>query len=182
MGEVIIMRACSGAGKSTYVEKNWPEAKKAWPGDVGLWISREDVRCGLRNYPEIIVSADYYHTDRETGKYNWKPENIDKAHGSCLQNFVTAIVAGVKTIIVDNTNTQLAEVAPYAALAKAYGYKVRIVNLWVHPALAHSRNRHAVPLETVQRQFHRMWAEGYTFPKWWPQENLGSYDEALDNG
>ena len=50
---LVIMRAQSGSGKSTYVKNNFPTA--------------------------FVCSADYYHID-ESGAYKWSADNAGRAH------------------------------------------------------------------------------------------------------
>lgn len=60
--------------------------------------------------------------------------------------------ADAEVIIVDNTNTTALEIAPYVALANAYEDKVTLVTVDVDVETASKRNRHGVPLKTLQAQ------------------------------
>jgi hypothetical protein len=57
----------------------------------------------------------------------------------------------VDTLIVDNTNTSAIEIAPYVALAAAYGVKVELVTVLIDPNVAAQRNTHGVALQGCQR-------------------------------
>ena len=70
------MRGISGAGKSTYVKKHFPNA--------------------------VVCSADNYHLDSK-GNYNWKPENVAKSHGWCQNQFKKALENNEPLVVVDNT-------------------------------------------------------------------------------
>jgi len=57
-------------------------------------------------------------------------------------------------VICDNTNTTAVEIAPYYAVAAAYGYQVEIVTFYAPKdklPLCAERNRHSVPLKSIQR-------------------------------
>lgn len=87
-------------------------------------------------------------------------------------------------IIVDNTNTTVAEIAPYIALAKAFGANVHIhlisngetVDDKLHRGVRY--NTHKVPPSTIFRMLNRI---NYTFsdrgwPRFWP-----NYQEVANN-
>ncbi len=128
--KIYIMSGIPGAGKSTYVAKNFPDA--------------------------FVCSADNYHM--RNGEYKFDPNNIGKAHAACLRRFVgmvdgtfgrARLTAFMEDIVVDNTNTTVAEIAPYYALAEAYEHDVEILSINV--SLNDSaRNVHGVPLEDSQ--------------------------------
>ncbi len=70
-------------------------------------------------------------------------------------------------MIVDNTNTTVAEVAPYAALALAYGYDLEIVILECNPDVASARNVHGVSKKVVLKQMNRLESLQKQLPSWW---------------
>lgn len=140
---IVILIGISGAGKSTYA-KTLPRP--------------------------IIVSADDFFM--VGGEYKFDPSKLDAAHGRCLAAFIeTAREYGGRTLeseptlVVDNTNTTLAEIAPYYAIARAYGHQVRIVKFICDPHVAAARNRHGVPLETCKRQNRNI--ENLALPPFW---------------
>jgi predicted kinase len=140
---VIILRGPSGAGKSTYARKNHPTA--------------------------TVVSADDFFMVR--GNYEFDPKRLGEAHGSCLIRFVEAVTDESKAqIVVDNTNTTVAEVAPYAALALAYGHTLKIVTFVGDWRIAARRNVHGVSEATVESQANRTGEA--MFPPWWPHETV----------
>ena len=135
-----IMIGVSGSGKSTWAKKCRAES--------------------------IVVSADHYFTDQE-GRYNFDPKKLGEAHGRCLREFVNTCQAG-KDVLVDNTNTSVEEIAPYYAIAKAYGYEVEFVFIefpWNHAA---AENIHNVPNEVVKGQAKRI--GGMMLPVRWQME------------
>lgn len=141
---VIVLRGCSGSGKSTYVA--------SLEGDV------------------VVHSADhFFYVD---GEYCFDPSKLPAAHGKCFRDFIDSVksLGNETTIVVDNTNTTMAETAPYAAAGGHYGHSVKIVTLVVDPEVAHARNQHGVPLATVKAQHKRLVESVGTFPPWWPEE------------
>lgn len=142
MRRVIIMRGIPGAGKSTWIENRKSQAEVT-----------------------VTVSADYFHIERIDGVpvYNFKPENLEKAHNWCLGQYLDRLEAGCEEIIVDNTNSRVFEIAPYYRLAEVYGYEVSIV--WVHcdPAVAWARCAHGAPMDKIKAMANSFEA----LPPWW---------------
>lgn len=98
MKQLIILRGVSGAGKSTVAEII---SEGYWP----------------------ICEADQYHYT-ESGVYDWKPENVGKAHAWCRVKVQKYMQYGVEKIIVSNTSTTEKELEPYLTLAEEFGYQV----------------------------------------------------------
>lgn len=98
MKQLIILRGVSGAGKSTVAEII---SEGYWP----------------------ICEADQYHYT-ENGVYDWKPENVGKAHAWCQGIVRDAMASNLNKIIVSNTSTTEKELKPYLALAEEFGYQV----------------------------------------------------------
>lgn len=73
--------------------------------------------------------------------------------------FLDALAAGTRLVIVDNTNSQRWEYAPYVAAARACGFAVRVVEIAVRDTetlrCVNARNRHGVPLEAAQAMLAR---------------------------
>lgn len=141
--KVIILSGIPGAGKSTYAERRYPDA--------------------------YVVSADsYFMVD---GEYRFDPAGLPAAHGACLRDFTRALQAHEHaTLVVDNTNISVAEIAPYAALALAYGADLRIVTVNADPENAWARNVHGVPAQSIRRMFDAL--NKRELPPWWPVEHV----------
>lgn len=118
---VTLMAGIPGSGKSKYVKENFQAAR--------------------------VVSSDHYFMVR--GQYQFKSEGLPEAHAQCLRDFVQVVQAWEPHVVVDNTNTTLVELAPYVALASAYGYQAELCYLLCEPDVAHARNTHGVPLNVV---------------------------------
>jgi len=147
---VIILRGCSGSGKSTHAEAEMHG-----------------------QYNVSRVSADNAFI-QYNGEYKFDVTKLGEAHASCLRGFVDKLTKTNSapedfTVVVDNTNTTGTEVAPYAALALAYGHELKIITIVVDPVVAHARNVHEVPLKTVKDQYKRLQNSIGKFPPWWPE-------------
>lgn len=123
-----ILKGVSGAGKSTLA--------------VQL--------CELSD--TVAFAADDYHYMVGNGVYDWKPENMKKAHQWCRESVEGSMQQGFN-IVVHNTNTCEKETKPYTELAENYGYKV--VSLVVENL--HGNNSvHNVPQEVRDNQEKRL--------------------------
>jgi predicted kinase len=133
----------SGAGKSTFIDK----------AHAGVPVCSADRHSGLYPSPGVIDAS-----------------KLGEAHAFCLRDFNRLVQNGVAEVVVDNTNTTIAELAPYAALALAYGYELSIRTIWCEPAVAHARNGHGTPLHVVEAMDARLKAR--EIPPWWPHSDM----------
>lgn len=148
MNSVVILQGISGSGKSTVASKLAP--------------------------PEAVCSAD--DTFMVEGKYVFNPARLPEAHGNCLKKFVALLTGPVKCgIVVDNTNTTVAEIAPYVALAQAYGRDVTIVTVPCDPLVAAKRNTHGVPETACIAMWQRIEQTNKTLPPWWKRVNADEF-------
>lgn len=132
MKKVYIMRGPSGCGKSTAAQK----------------------LCDEDSY---ICSADtFFMVD---GNYKFDPKRLHQAHETCKSDFTHLLKRGVKTVIVDNTNTQFWEAQFYIFTALAYDYEVEIVEPTTEWAFnveeLVKRNVHGVPKESIEKMVKR---------------------------
>jgi predicted kinase len=139
--KVYILRGISGSGKSTWARGN---CRQAW-----------------------IVSADSHFTHE--GKYKFNPAELPKAHAHCLQNFIDHCLKHWGDVIVDNTNCTIAEVAPYVAIAQAYGHEVEVHEFRALVGTAAAENVHSVPEDTIGRMANALSASMAYYPPYWPQ-------------
>jgi len=146
---VIILRGCSGSGKSTAAKAKLqdPDTDKV-----------------------AVVSADHFFS--KSGKYEFDFTKLGEAHADCMKRFTEAVTSTGDefTVLVDNTNTSMREVKPYATKALANGHSVRIITIVVDPKVAHARNAHEVPFATVEKQSQRLKQSIGTFPDEWNEE------------
>jgi len=145
---VTILAGVSGAGKSTYG----------------------------RTLGGIMVSADdHFLID---GKYRFDPNQLQTAHDRCYRRYINLLCDNTPHVIVDNTNTTLAEITPYTLGAGAFGYTYELVIISVPPHLVDqiaSRCIHSVPAKTIHAQAIRLAAltpdrrwNVRTIPAWSP--------------
>lgn len=138
------------------------------------WANRQFGSVAASKYGEriAIVSAD---TERERDPRR----TLREAHAACLRRFVDLVtasprVAGVAThIIVDNTNTTQAEVAPYVALGMAYGH---VVTLRTFPGRGPGMDVHNVPEHTYHAMVGRI--AKFAPPPFWDLQ-IVPYNEDL---
>lgn len=102
MKKLFILRGVSGSGKSTLAKEL---------SDDGRWP---------------VCEADQFHYT-EDGVYEWKEENIHKAHQWCRDKVELHMKNEVEKIIVSNTTTSAKELKPYLDLAENYCYDVTSV-------------------------------------------------------
>ena len=121
-----------------------------------LYIVRGIPGSGKSTFAELIGSeltictADDYHM--VDGVYQWKPENIKKAHAWCQDKAKTLMRTGLTPVVVANTSTTVKEMQPYYDLAEKYGYQVfSIVVENRHGGI----NTHEVPEEVLEKMKKR---------------------------
>lgn len=119
-----ILRGLPGSGKST-------------------WAETQNMKGGV-----CIYSADSFHII--DGKYCYDPKRAGFAHAECLRTYVEDIRIGKHDIfIVDNTNTRIHEMAPYIAVANAFGVDHEILQFNCSIDQSIARNIHGVPHGTI---------------------------------
>jgi len=138
-----------------------------------LYIMRGLPGSGKSTYAKTlgipIVSADdFFVVD---GEYLFNPRQIGLAHGQCFRRALTLAIMG-DSFCVDNTNTTTIEVAPYVAMAQAYGMKAKILTVKCPFDIAYARQTHGVPRETCISMLTRMAL--FEPPPWWNCESLPS--------
>lgn len=154
--KVVILRGVSGSGKSTFVER---------------------LRSTTRAVS--VVNADRHFM--EHGHYRFSPTRLPEVHAACLREYVASLAPigapGLpELLVVDNTNTTLVQVAPYVALAQAYGAEVEIIQFDISPEVAHGRSTHEVPLHTIKRQARQLEDSLANWPRHWPYPEVRGQD------
>lgn len=122
MKKCVIMRGVSGAGKSSFLERHFPDFR--------------------------VCSADNYFVT-PNGVYVFEAAKLQEAHLHCLREFVADVTHGRPLLAVDNTNLRVAELAPYYQVAAAHGYAVHMFFLVVSPSVAAARSLHGVPYDKI---------------------------------
>lgn len=149
---IIILRGGSGAGKSTWIKTNYPDA--------------------------VIFSTDTFFMDAD-GIYRFDPTKLGEAHNQCLRNFIGLCqLPGPKfetaTVIVDNTNSTISEFGPYAQVALVYGHSVEILTFIYDPVAAFERGAHGAPLKTCIDLHQRLTDNTKLIPPWWKHNYISS--------
>jgi hypothetical protein len=83
------------------------------------------------------------------GRYDFKPERAREAHLKCFTDFINALEVGQPLVMVDNTNTDPVEIAPYYKMAEFYYYDVEIVWFKTPLEVCWHRQTHNVPIGTM---------------------------------
>jgi ABC-type polar amino acid transport system ATPase subunit len=119
----LILRGCSGAGKSSF--------------------------CDLINDPKVVCCADDFYMD-DQGNYNWDANLIPQAHAACRAKFDQFVNDdAVENIIIANTNTKPSDWKYYEEKSLEAGRRVIFVVLeHRHDGV----NVHRVPQEALKRQ------------------------------
>lgn len=134
---VIILRSCSGAGKSTFA-KYLKSLIDGEDNNGRVYVSDNCVTC----------EADDYYLEKY-GRYKWSPQEIGLAHKWCQEKFKKALHDGVPLVICSNTSTKNSEVDFYLNLAKEFGYQVFCMLM---ENRNETKNIHNVPEETLLKQ------------------------------
>lgn len=127
-----------------------------------------------------ILSADNFFQTPKIHEFN--PAVLPQAHGKCLRDAVEEMrcaklwMDGDKSapscchhLVIDNTNTTIAEIAPYIALGKAYNAHIQVFKMpYVPPEIAATRCIHGVPLTGIIAQQRRIEAMIKDWPPYWP--------------
>lgn len=166
---VKVLQGTPGSGKSTYAR----------------------VMSNNGDYNEYFSSDEYFITN---GVYTFDHTKLDLAHSWCLRQFVDEVTLAYSeintgeldedlTIWVDNTNTSITDIAPYYAVAHAYGAEVEIIRFVCEPAVCATRNIHGVPEKTINKMLSRL--KQISYPSTW-QYKLTTIDtnptDEGDNG
>jgi len=122
MKKVFGMRGLPGSGKDFYIQKRW--GNKA-----------------------TICSADLYFI--VDGEYRFDPSKLGEAHNSCMKNFLSALASEVEIVVVNNTNINIWEIAPYASVAAAMGYEFEVIEVKAKVEDCIARNSHGVPAQII---------------------------------
>lgn len=141
---ILVLSGLPGSGKSTHAQKLAGQLKRV----------------------DIISADDYFN--QPDGSWAFDPTKIGEAHASCMRRFVQRCLVphdDVDTVIVDNTSLSVAEIAPYMAVASAYGHSAEVVRIKCNPNIAFERQSHGVPFNTFMHMFANQ--RELVLPPWW---------------
>jgi endonuclease/exonuclease/phosphatase family metal-dependent hydrolase len=135
-GRLVVLRGPSGSGKSRSVSEILAQS----PGGVSF-------------------STDDFFVDAASGEYVFRVEALAEAHEWNRARAIAAIDAGRTPVVVDNTNLEAWEAAPYIRRAVGRGYTIEIRDSdapWCRDAAELARrNAHGVPLDRIELQLAR---------------------------
>lgn len=166
--KVIILMGCSGSGKSTYARALAEKHSK----ETGLTTYRLCDEKPEGEIGSVVLSADDLTFD-EDGTFH--PEKLSNAHAQCLGYFLKILNIydpeddSNRLVIVDNTNTSMAEVAPYVAMARLYDVELE-VDVFIAPwtNCAH-RSEHGLTAHKIRQQAKRLEKTLDDWPPYWPE-------------
>jgi predicted kinase len=124
---VLLLRACSGSGKSTFAE-------------YLKYITTEEKSV------TICCADDYMVVD---GEYKFSVDKLSYAHSSCQKKYEQALINHDDLIIVANTNTKERDFKFYLDKAEEYDYTVFSIVLENRHG---NKNVHNVPDVTLKNQ------------------------------
>lgn len=141
--QALILRGLPGAGKSHWARQLCDQLLPQWPQP--------------QRYRGICTTDDYF--ERADG-YHFDGSLLAAAHQWNQQRFAALCQQQWPLLICANTNLQQREWQPYAAMAEAAGYRLRILLLGQpqdgeHQALCAARNSHGVSAATIATMARR---------------------------
>lgn len=138
---MVVMRGCSGSGKSYKANNILSQCYKN------------------ANDDEFIFGSDKYFINKHTGHYKFNRFKLSSAHSWNYENALKAVQREVTPVIIDNTNTQIWEMEKYVKLAVNNGYWIEIIEptsewAWDEMELF-KRNQHSVPMDSIMLMLNR---------------------------
>lgn len=136
---MILLRGCSGSGKTTYAHQLLQKEGAQHPGNH-------------------IFSTDTYFI-QSNGTYCFNHELLQEAHEWNQKLVQLASVEGRSPIFVDNTNTRLWEMREYAMIAVKYGYVLETLEpptpWFFNEDILSRKTNHSTPRETIRKMLDR---------------------------
>lgn len=141
--QALILRGLPGAGKSHFARR--------------LCDRFLPQLAAPQRYTCICTTDDFFET--EAG-YCFEPQQLGEAHAWNRQRFASLCDERRPLLICANTNMERREWQPYAAMAEAAGYRVRLLTIGqpadpAHRALCLARNLHGVDAATIEAMASR---------------------------
>ena len=130
------------------------------PGSGKSFLAKQILEF-FKNNGQIFSTDDYFCLNPE-GVYKFKGSQLKQAHAWNQRRVAAAVKADMQVIIVDNTNTTLAELRSYSTSARKAHDKGYVVHLresetqWRRNVEeCAKRNSHGVPIKAIQRMADR---------------------------
>jgi endonuclease/exonuclease/phosphatase family metal-dependent hydrolase/predicted kinase len=135
-GRLVVLRGPSGSGKSRSVSEILAQSSGG-----------------------VSFSTDDFFVDAASGEYVFRVDALAEAHEWNRVRAFAAMDAGRTPVVIDNTNLEAWEAAPYVRRALERGYSVEIRDSdapWSRDAAELARrNAHGVPLDRIELQLTR---------------------------
>lgn len=134
-----------------------------------------------------IVSADQFFYNLGNNKfYAFDESRLSEAHEFCFKEFMKAIQDNTDIVVIDNSNIESWEIAPYRMYSNVNGYKFKIVEVHTDPSTTTRIQQHMIPPEKTREMQELM--QTTLIPEWWerhttelqPWANEKSIDEEID--
>lgn len=103
------MRGLPGAGKTAYVDTNYPYG----------YVCSNNNFCTVHGAEKPVYIRD--------------ESNTEYARKYCLLRYLHALQFQMPDLIVDNTNSMLWEMSPYVLLAQAYDRCIKVIEIYKPP-------------------------------------------------
>ncbi|RZF43703.1 hypothetical protein LSTR_LSTR014731 [Laodelphax striatellus] len=142
---MILLRGCPGSGKSFMAEKMVMNVNKIRP------------HMNLKLKDHVFSTDDYFMSPKHG--YRFDAKMLPQAHDWNKNRAHKALLKNVNPVIIDNTNTQIWEMAPYVQLGVQYGYVVEVAEpetKWkFNEYELFRRNIHGVPRANIRNMLER---------------------------
>lgn len=139
---LVIMRGLPGSGKS-YL------AKEILQSTLGTNVNKSN----------HILSTDDYFCQNPQGQYIYDPRFLEEGHNWNQRRAFELMSKGYSPVIIDNTNTQMWEMKPYATMATDFGYIIEILEPNTHWCFNDKeltkRSQHGVPKSKINDMLGR---------------------------
>lgn len=138
---------------------------------IGPSGSGKSTWCSAHPDSYVCSADDFFLVESESGErvYKFDSALLGYAHQTCLGKTRRAIAQGISSIVLDNTNQKISEIAPYVKLATEGGYEVRfLVFSERDPAVLAARNSHGLSLDGIALQLERIATLLQQWPAEWP--------------
>lgn len=126
------------------------------PGSGKSFLAKQIAADNGQSEDCIASADDYFMKD---GKYQWDPDKLRDAHGSCKRKVRRLMKEAAPLVIVDNTNTKRREMKAYVYMAIEFGYDVEFATpdtSWAWDVdQCCERNTHGVPKPAIQAMAKR---------------------------
>ena len=130
----------------------------------------------LGEEPRNFEADSYFYVDVDGStmekKYKFDPAKLADAHRDCQMRVERAMETSDRNVVVSNTFSQRWEMEPYISMAKKFGWKLMVIDLFdagCDDDTLFERNAHDVPIKSFARMrehYEHAWSGGDPNPPW----------------